>query len=99
MVVFKFAAGALPPLAQDIGTWPFPDDFNDGVFSVQQRLLSLFDASTGDNFAAFNGVIDDPSWSGVLFLNAFVPLTALPPQLEGLAAGIDASRFYAHHIG
>ena len=35
----------------------------------------------------------------MLFLNAFVPLTALPPQLEGLAAGIDASRFYAHHLG
>ena len=102
IVIFKFADRSLRSLAQDIGSWTSPDDFNSGVFSVQQRLLSLLDAaasSSSANFADFNRIVGDPSWSGVLFLNAFVPLTALPPQLEGLAAGIDASKFFAHHLG
>jgi hypothetical protein len=100
IAIFKFAEGSLLSLAQDLGSWTSADDFNDVPFGVQQRLLSILNASTtGPNFANFNSIIRDPNWSGVLFLNAFVPLKALPPQLEGLAAGIDASKFFAHHLG
>lgn len=41
----------------------------------------------------------EEAWNGVICLNCFVPLTELPPQLEGLSAGIDPSLFFAHHIG
>ena len=44
-------------------------------------------------------VLMDESWNGILAINCHVPLDQLPPQLEGLTAGIDSSKFYAHHIG
>ncbi|MCZ8066247.1 MAG: hypothetical protein O9287_09910 [Microcystis sp. LE17-20D] len=44
-------------------------------------------------------VVENPQWNGILALNCRVPVTGLPQELEGLAAGIDASQFYAHHLG
>ena len=44
-------------------------------------------------------MLTDPAWNGILFLNAYVPLDGFPPELAGLAAGIDPARFLAHHVG
>ncbi|HEX6835886.1 MAG TPA: hemagglutinin, partial [Polyangia bacterium] len=55
--------------------------------------------SSAPDFAAFNRLADDASWNGILFLSVRVPLASLPPQLVGLAAGIDADQFNAHHVG
>src|SRR5205085_2079786 len=35
----------------------------------------------------------------ILILNAMAPLQELPSELAGLAAGIDPSLFFAHHVG
>ncbi len=59
------------------------------------------DFANGDTHLAYfvNTVMSDPSWNGMVVLNARVPLSGLPPQMEGIAAGIDPSEFRAHHVG
>ena len=49
-----------------------------------------------NNFAA---IAQDPNWQGIIVLAADVAISGLPPQLAGLAAGIVASDFRAHHFG
>jgi len=54
----------------------------------------------GDPYVIFyNEVANNPMWNGVLFFNAPVDLGLMPPDLKFLAAGIDPTRFYAHHVG
>lgn len=48
------------------------------------------------NFAA---IAQDPNWNGVIVLEADLSPSDLPPEIAGLAAGIDFSRFTAHHFG
>lgn len=56
-------------------------------------------AAENSDFNYFLKIVDAPEWSGLLVLNAQVPLDALPPSLCGLAAGIDTAAFFAHHLG
>src|SRR5262249_39709937 len=44
-------------------------------------------------------ILSRPDWNGILVLNCTVPVDNLPPQLQGLAAGVDPGQFYAHHLG
>ena len=62
------------------------------------RLGSVVAAENSD-FNYFLKVVDSPEWNGLLVLNAHVSLDALPQSLQGLAAGIDAKTFFAHHLG
>ena len=82
------------------------DSFNTSPTAAQQQIRAILDdassrLSGGDTDLAYfvNTVMLDPQWNGILVLNAEVPMSGLPPQLEGLAAGIDASQFQAHHVG
>jgi hypothetical protein len=50
-------------------------------------------------YANFIKLVNDEGWNGFLVLNADLPLDALPEQIAGLAAGIDYTRFLAHHFG
>ncbi|MFX3680573.1 MAG: hypothetical protein ACN6I5_04920 [Hyphomicrobiales bacterium] len=54
-------------------------------------------ASMLSNFVT--GIVNNPGWMGVLFLNANVPFSSVPPELSGLAAGISPEEFRAHHVG
>lgn len=57
-------------------------------------------AATSDSlYADFVAQVNDPDWNGFMVLNADLPLDSLPEQLAGIAAGIDYSRFLAHHFG
>ncbi|AZF22253.1 hypothetical protein [Pseudomonas sp. R3-52-08] len=57
-------------------------------------------AATPDSlYADFVAQVNDPEWKGFMVLNADLPLDSLPEQLAGIAAGIDYSRFLAHHFG
>jgi hypothetical protein len=47
----------------------------------------------------FVNTVTDKNWKGVLVLNADLPISSLPPEIAGLAAGIDFTRFAAHHFG
>lgn len=47
----------------------------------------------------FAQIATDPDWNGVIVLQADLSPDDLPPEIAGLAAGIDFSRFNAHHFG
>lgn len=106
ILIFKFCSKQLTQLVEDTSQWASPDAFNPSKSATQQALVTILqDAAAsyqnGDtDFAYFvNTVMRDPNWNGVLALNALVPLSGLPPQMEGIAAGIDPSQFQAHHLG
>jgi hypothetical protein len=107
VLVLKFAGKPLVDLVADTTTWAGDNgtQFNPGsggVQSAQQVVESLIEkaqTSAAPEFKAFADLAVDPSWQGVLFLNAPVPPAELPTEIAGLAAGIDASAFKAHHIG
>ena len=54
-------------------------------------------AQTSDYFRAFNALVQDESWTGVLVLKA--DIAAIPSDLTGMLGGVDRSRFNAHHFG
>jgi hypothetical protein len=47
----------------------------------------------------FTQIVTDPDWNGVIVLQADLSPQDLPLEIAGLAAGIDFSRFNAHHFG
>ncbi|MEW6130184.1 MAG: hypothetical protein AB1757_24320 [Acidobacteriota bacterium] len=104
LLIFKFYGKALTDLAADTNLWISGSDFNTDVSKTQTQLLDVLqDAITRSanepEFVNFVSNITNPNWNGILALQAFVPLAQLPPQMQGIAAGVDPSLFYAHHIG
>jgi hypothetical protein len=113
IMIMKFNSRPLDNLIEDISAWPWPEvaKLNDSLSNTRDELRSIFSAaklsvakakengtiSPYENFV--KNVITNPNWNGILFLNCEVPLDQLPSQLQGIAAGIDYSRFYAHHVG
>ncbi|WP_437691783.1 hypothetical protein [Sorangium sp. So ce176] len=110
-LIFKFADGRLVDLAKDTGAWakagagaaPFNVDdeaTSTRVGTLIQRAIDAYDGGKGAaEFATFVAAVTDPSWQGILILNAEAPLEALPDACKGLAAGIDPALFHAHHVG
>lgn len=108
LMIFKYADGALADLARDVNSWSWSAAAGSDPAETQEYLLSILNSAaaavgTGevptdlDYFV--NVVMRDPSWNGILFLNANVPVTSMPDQLSGIAAGIDPAKFVAHHLG
>ncbi|KUO09303.1 hypothetical protein [Streptomyces sp. DSM 15324] len=103
MMLFKFTDVPLASLIDDTASWAMAEELNDDALATQQALRAYCRAAADDkdpHLAYFREtVLKDPSWNGILFLNARVPLSSLPPQIEGIAAGVDPDRFMAHHVG
>lgn len=108
ILVFKYGAKSLEDLVADTTTWSWKEaaQLDNSVSATQQAILQIIAdakerARAGQTaFAHFaDEVAGNPNWNGILFLRAFVPLTELPQELRGIAAGIDPSLFYAHHVG
>jgi hypothetical protein len=110
VMILKYAVGSLYDFADNTGAWAWPDVAKiDGSLVTTQKLIkSILDAAIADvelhgsasklyNFVA--EVVQNPGWTGVVFLNANVPFSSVPPELAGLAAGIDPNEFRAHHVG
>jgi len=110
VLILKFCVGTLRDLVAQPSAWIDPDDFsnpdpNSGVAVLSQALQTYIDAATanaaGGNtlYTNFAAIANDANWQGVLVLGGYVSPSDLPPQLAGLAAGIDFSAFRAHHFG
>lgn len=113
-MIFKFAQGRTVDLINDTGSWakaqsgggpaPVPFNVSDSATSARlaaqiQAAIAAYNGGKGDtDFATFVTAVTDPTWQGIIFLNVTTPLTQLPQQCEGLAAGIDPSLFRAHHV-
>lgn len=74
------------------------DDTDQGVFDRIQGYLEK--ASTGDQqlYAAFNSIVNDPNWTGVIFFNCPLDYKELPSDIQILLGGIDGT-LRAHHFG
>ncbi len=91
----------------DPGTWTYPGTTNPEKVSVgdtQTILLNILNAAGAPDASAaqrifYNTVVNDPNWNGFLFLNAPVAIGEFPNDLKFLTAGIDLTKFYAHHVG
>ncbi|MBC7967585.1 MAG: hypothetical protein H7Z17_16850, partial [Fuerstia sp.] len=104
VLVFKFGRGAIKDLATDPKSWT-----GAGVFNTDPGLMSLFlqnyiaaaETSALENyrFRKFVDIVSNPAWEGILALRVTVGLSAFPDELKGLLAGIDLTRFFAHHFG
>ncbi len=57
------------------------------------------DGPSGTFYQTFKRIVTDPSWNGLIVLQADLSATDLPPQIQGLAPGIDFTHFTAHHFG
>jgi hypothetical protein len=112
ILILKFADRDFVSLVEDLAAWTSPGVFNKDPAATQTRLRKIIAdakaslAKGAQEFAYFVDTIlgntadsNSPAWNGVLFLNAFVPKNAFPAELEGLAAGITAPDFRAHHFG
>jgi hypothetical protein len=113
IMLVKLCPRSLESLAADPPAWSWPAAGGlpeGGIAATQQELARIFEAArkraeddtvpNTDPYKAFYRTVDaDPSWTGVLFLNAPVALGALPSELQFATAGIDPGRFYAHHVG
>jgi hypothetical protein len=113
LMLFKYCDRAITELATDPAAWAWSEAARDGGGSLTPTLAVLNgilavarlrsadpSAAPDDPYALFyREVADNPQWNGVLFLNAPVDFLQMPQPLQFLAAGVDAAKFYAHHIG
>lgn len=100
--IVKFSDLSISELAGQTSTWAFADYFNTSPDATSQTIAEIISdaaASNDPDFATFLNAVNNPNWNGILALNVMAPLSSLPPQLAGLAAGIDPDLFFAHHIG
>ncbi|PXW50769.1 hypothetical protein [Methylobacterium sp. B4] len=69
---------------------------------LQDFVANAIARSKGSSSAfydTFARIAVDPHWTGVIVLAADLSAQDLPPEIAGLAAGIDFTRFEAHHFG
>ncbi|HEX8767715.1 MAG TPA: hypothetical protein VF714_05050, partial [Jatrophihabitans sp.] len=113
IMLVKLSPRSLESLAADPPAWSWPAAGGlpeGGVAGTQAELERIFGAArsraedqtvpANDPYKAFyRTVVADPAWNGVLFLNAPVSLAALPSELQFATAGLDETKFYAHHVG
>lgn len=104
VLVFKFGQGTIKDLAADPKSWTQAN-----VFNEDPALMSLFlqnyianaatSAEENYRFKKFVDIVSNPAWEGILALKVTVGLSDFPDDLKGLLAGMDLTRFGAHHFG
>jgi hypothetical protein len=112
LMVWKYANRSLESLAADTSCWGWQAAAEDSNGSLQPtwktlnaiiaqcRLAAQPGGDPESPYARFySDVLADPGWNGVLFLNAPVDLSDLPPALRFVSAGLDPERFFGHHVG
>jgi hypothetical protein len=109
ILIVKNHNHTLRELVDDLSLWTLATNFNSSPGQARERIQAIIQSAT----SGFNSteapnpdyeyfvktVVDDERWNGLLFLNAGISVTGLPPDLEVLAAGIDPAKFVAQHFG
>lgn len=102
VLLFKFLPQSLESIIDDTSSWTAADTFNTSTDSVSQSLAKLIaeskDIENPELKRFYTEIASNPNWNGILAINTEVPTSSMPEELKGLAAGIDASEFKAHHI-
>lgn len=64
-----------------------------------QEGIARADGPSAAYYQNFKKTVTDPNWKGVMVFEANLSTDDMPPEIQGLAAGIDFSQFSAHHFG
>jgi len=111
VLICKFCDGSLIDRIKNPRKWTNPCAFNSrepgSLDAVSQWLQDYIaeaelNASQGSDAMYFQHFLDiakSPAWQGILALRVTVNLEQFPQELQGLLAGIDLSKFFAHHLG
>jgi hypothetical protein len=113
ILILKYCDGSLIERVQNPNKWVGVDDFSitgQGDKAVALAGLSSYlkdyieagikNAKSGNTlYSNFARIVQDPNWQGFLVLRATVDPSGFPDQIKGLTAGIDFTRFEAHHFG
>jgi hypothetical protein len=113
IMLLKFAHRSLLQLVDDAAAWAWRAAAalpHTGELGTQNELRAIFAAARArvedptvprdDPYVVFYAnVVGNPDWNGVLFVNTPVDAARLPRSIQFVAAGVDQSRFYAHHVG
>jgi hypothetical protein len=101
VLIVKFSALSIEELAGNTATWAYADEFNADADTTSQQILDAIKSAplNDPDLQTFRDAMTSPAWNGIIALNVRAPLTGLPPELAGLAAGIDPAQFKAHHVG
>ena len=115
VMIFKFCDGTVKDRVANPNRWTDPASFSNlagdqsvtdlAYTGLSQWLQNFVDdairaAKGGSSFyQPFADMVTDPDWNGLLVLDADLSAADLPPQIRGIAAGIDFTRFVAHHFG
>ncbi|MCH2223803.1 MAG: hypothetical protein MK066_03460 [Crocinitomicaceae bacterium] len=114
IMIFKFCSKSIEERIQDPKLWTDPSVFNNENTIPQlikwiQNYIETARKSISSNsgvesiqsqgFKQFIDIIEDKNWHGILSLQVTLNLESLPSEIKAILAGIDTSRFAAHHIG
>jgi hypothetical protein len=113
ILILKYCDGSLLERVKNPNKWSGVDDFSlvgqgdkavmlAGLSSYLQDYLyaGIANAESGNTlYSNFRRIVTDPNWQGFLVLRATVDPSGFPDQIKGLTAGIDFTRFEAHHFG
>lgn len=109
IMIAKFCERSLLEMVKDTNSWSWTEvaisaTTGGSVKGTQEAVLDVFTPATkeevNESYKIFyETVLIDPTWNGFLFLNAPVDIGEMPNDLKFLTAGIDLTKFYAHHIG
>ncbi|HFZ8993191.1 TPA: hypothetical protein ACIPUI_000239 [Citrobacter freundii] len=105
IMVFKLnTTASLAEMAASPSQWTQAALYNDDARAVSCQLLSYIAEAkqaekTADNpFENFSRLVEDKSWTGILFFNARIDGNAMPGELQMLLGGIG-SELRIHHLG
>ena len=114
VMIFKFSDGTVEDWVTNPNKWVDTTNFsipkNAGDSNIALIGLSTWlqnfiasakeQAKTNTLYQNFvDNIVTNKNWNGILVLRADVDTSGFPDQIKGLAAGIDASTFEAHHFG
>lgn len=102
LAVFKFIPEVkFTDLAGDTTRWTSFFGKGDDAVKVQTQIARYIEsARQGDPklYAAFNSIVDDPNWTGLLIFNCPLNYKSLPPDIQILLGGIKGT-LRGHHFG
>lgn len=110
VMIIKFCNGKLLDFLKTPQTWTEGKALNGASTTADLGGISAWmsnyvangiqEYENGDkDFEQFAQIAQDPDWQGIIGLNIDIDFKDFPPQLDGLLAGIDESKFKAHHFG
>ncbi len=105
VLIVKYHDLSVEDLAASPGAWSAATAFNASPATASQRIIATVRqakdalAAKDTDYSDFVTAVTDPAWNGIIALSVAAPLDELPAELRGLGAGIDKSKFVAHHVG